>query len=153
VVETVIILLVVGFVLLGLETLLPGLVAGVLGFVCLAASVIVAYTSVGANAASWTLVAVVGGSLVATIVYVRYFPTSRLARRFVSERVVGDLGVERKELLDRRGLALTPLRPCGTALLGEERVDVITEGGLIERGQSLKVVAVEGVKVVVRATD
>ena len=44
----------------------------------------------------------------------------------------------------------TTLRPCGTAVIGGKRVDVISEGSLIDRGQKVKVVAVEGIRVVVR---
>jgi membrane-bound serine protease (ClpP class) len=43
------------------------------------------------------------------------------------------------------------LRPSGTANINGQRVDVVTEGGLIERGTAVKVVAVEGSRIVVRA--
>jgi membrane-bound ClpP family serine protease len=36
------------------------------------------------------------------------------------------------------------------AFINGNRTDVITEGGLIDRGASIKVVAVEGLRVVVR---
>jgi membrane-bound serine protease (ClpP class) len=36
-------------------------------------------------------------------------------------------------------------------LIGGKRVDVVTEGGMIDPGTPLKVVAVEGMRVVVRA--
>ena len=39
----------------------------------------------------------------------------------------------------------------GTALINGKRVDVITEGSHIERGTPVKVVALEGMRVVVRA--
>jgi membrane-bound ClpP family serine protease len=42
------------------------------------------------------------------------------------------------------------LRPSGTASINGRRVDVVTEGGLIERGTAVKVVAVEGARIVVR---
>jgi membrane-bound serine protease (ClpP class) len=47
-------------------------------------------------------------------------------------------------------VALTQLRPSGTANINGQRVDVVTEGGLIERGAEIKVVAVEGTRIVVR---
>jgi membrane-bound serine protease (ClpP class) len=46
---------------------------------------------------------------------------------------------------------LTKLRPSGTAVINGKRVDVVTEGAFIEPGQSIKVVAIEGLRVVVRA--
>ena len=56
----------------------------------------------------------------------------------------------RPELLHRTGVAITQLRPSGTAFINGKRVDVVTEGGLIDQGASLKVVAAEGLRVVVR---
>jgi membrane-bound serine protease (ClpP class) len=42
------------------------------------------------------------------------------------------------------------LRPAGVALVNGRRVDVVTEGGLIAAGARVKVVAIEGNRVVVR---
>ncbi|MGB1719185.1 MAG: NfeD family protein, partial [Candidatus Latescibacterota bacterium] len=47
------------------------------------------------------------------------------------------------------GTALTPLRPAGRAQLGERAVDVVTEGGFVERGAAVEVVRVAGNRVVV----
>ncbi len=54
------------------------------------------------------------------------------------------------ELLNGTGTALTQLRPSGIADINGQRVDVVTEGDLIERGAQIKVVAVEGARIVVR---
>ena len=48
------------------------------------------------------------------------------------------------ELLDQTGAALTNLRPSGIALINGRRVDVVTEGSLIERGTPVKVIAIDG---------
>jgi membrane-bound serine protease (ClpP class) len=97
------------------------------------------------------LLTVIIGLLVGGYFYLRFFPTSRLAKLFTSHSTVGELGVERPDLLQQTGTALTQLRPSGTALINGKRVDVVTEGGLIEKGTPVKVVAVEGLRVVVRA--
>jgi membrane-bound serine protease (ClpP class) len=60
------------------------------------------------------------------------------------------LGVEQSSLLGSTGVALTQLRPSGMASINGQRVDVVAETGLIERGTPIKVVQVEGVRVVVR---
>lgn len=54
------------------------------------------------------------------------------------------------ELEGRTGTALTALRPSGTAEIDGERVDVITAGEFIERGQAVRVVRVRGSRVEVR---
>jgi len=43
------------------------------------------------------------------------------------------------------------LRPSGTAVINGKRIDVVTEGPFVERGSPIKVVEVEGARVVVRA--
>jgi membrane-bound serine protease (ClpP class) len=88
---------------------------------------------------------------VGALLWFRYFPESRLARTFVSTREIGEVGAERPELLNQSGVALTTLRPSGTALINGRRVDVVTEGGMIERGAAVRVIAIEGMRTVVRA--
>jgi membrane-bound serine protease (ClpP class) len=97
------------------------------------------------------LMIVVFGLIAGTLVWMKFFPDSRVARMFISEKTVGDIGTERPELLDQTGTALTNLRPSGMAIIDGKRVDVVTEGALIERGTPVRVVAVEGMRVVVRA--
>ncbi len=53
-------------------------------------------------------------------------------------------------LLGQEGVALTPLRPSGTAVINGERVDVVSEGGFIAQEAAVIVTAVEGTRVVVR---
>lgn len=62
-----------------------------------------------------------------------------------------DLNYEK--YLGRVGTALTQLRPAGTATIQGERLDVVTEGGFIKSGTPIKVVAVEGVRIIVRTID
>jgi membrane-bound serine protease (ClpP class) len=149
--ETIATLILAGAALLLLETVLPGLVAGILGLLCLAAGVFMGYANFGLRTGNLILVAVLAGLVIGTLCWIKYFPTSRMARLFVSQGTVGDLGVEKPELLHQTGVAFTNLRPSGTALINGSRVDVVSEGSLIERGTPVKVVALEGLRVVVRA--
>lgn len=143
-------LLVLGAILLFLETLLPGLIAGVIGFLCLVAAVILGYRDFGYQTGTLILAGVLVGLLIGTWCWLKFFPDSRMARKFISQGSVGELGVEKPELLHGTGTALTQLRPSGVALINGQRVDVVTEGGLIERGAAVRVVAVEGARIVVR---
>jgi membrane-bound serine protease (ClpP class) len=148
---TVLTLILVGAALLLLETILPGFIAGTLGVICLIAGVVMAYAVLGTRTGNVVLVGVLAGMIVGAWIWLRYFPESRIARLFISQRVVGDLKVDKPELLDRVGVAQTNLRPSGIAVIDGKRVDVVTEGAMVERGRSVKVVAVEGMRVVVRA--
>ncbi len=148
---TVLTLIAVGAALLLLETILPGMIAGILGLCCVVAGVIMTYTGFGVRAGNLALLGVSFGLVFGTAVWIKYFPNSRLAKVFISRRIVGDLKVDKPELLHQTGVAQTNLRPSGMALINSQRVDVVTEGPMIERGTPVKVVAVEGMRVVVRA--
>ena len=143
-------LLALGAILLFLEILLPGMIAGIIGFVCLMSAVILGYRDFGYQTGSLILGAVLVGLVIGVFVWLKFFPGSRIARRFISQSSTGELGVARPELLNGTGVALSQLRPSGIATINGQRVDVVTEGGLIERGTVIKVVAVEGARVVVR---
>ena len=148
--ELVVTLLVVGAILLLLETILPGMIAGIVGGCCLLAGVIMGYVEFGAAVGTWILCGAVVGVIAGFCVWVKLFPTSRYGRAFISKGVTGDIRAEKPELLHQTGTAFTQLRPSGTALINGQRVDVVTEGSLIEKGTTIKVVATEGMRVVVR---
>ena len=143
-------LLILGAILLFLETLLPGMIAGIIGFICLMAAVILGYLDFGYQTGTLILAGVLVGLLIGTWCWLKFFPESRVAKKFISKGSVGELGVDRPELLHGTGTALTQLRPSGVANINGQRVDVVTEGGLIERGAKVQVVAVEGSRIVVR---
>ncbi|MCE2449110.1 MAG: NfeD family protein [Candidatus Latescibacteria bacterium] len=53
-------------------------------------------------------------------------------------------------MLGQTGEVLTTLRPAGRAQFGERVVDVVSEGGYIERGEQIEVLKVAGNRVVVQ---
>ena len=147
------VLIAVGLVLLFLETILPGLIAGALGMLSLAAAVAYAYMEFGARTGNTTLLITLALLGAGTIFWVKFFPDSAVAKTFVSNRQIGTVGAEKPELLDQTGITLTALRPAGTAVFNGKRVDVIADGAWVEKGRSVKVVAVEGLRVVVRPIE
>jgi membrane-bound serine protease (ClpP class) len=87
----------------------------------------------------------------------RHLPrSSRLAKSGVflldqGEREDGWVSASpRPDLQGREGEALTDLRPAGTVLIGEERVDAVSESAWIEEGTAIRVVSSEGYRLVVR---
>ncbi|MCF7837630.1 MAG: hypothetical protein K9N49_03285 [Candidatus Marinimicrobia bacterium] len=54
-----------------------------------------------------------------------------------------------RALLHKEGTALSDLRPSGIAQIDEQRVDVVTQGGLIGQGDRVRVSKVESNRVVV----
>jgi len=53
------------------------------------------------------------------------------------------------QLVGAKGVALTPLRPSGTARINEKRVDVTTEGDFIESGEPIHVTQIKGSHIIV----
>jgi len=144
-------LIAVGVALLLLETILPGMIAGILGMCCLIGAIAVSYADFGVRTGNFVLLGVGFGLVVGLVLWARYFPESRFAKVFISQRTIGDIDVEQPGLINQTGVAQTNLRPSGIALINGKRLDVVTEGGMIEKGTPVKVVAVEGMRTVVRA--
>jgi membrane-bound ClpP family serine protease len=147
--ELVITLLLAGFILLVLETFLPGIVAGAAGVVCILIANVMAYANVGVEAGNWTLALSAAMLVGVTVAYVRFLPHSPFARLFISNRVSADPKPGETGLVGRVGMAETVLRPSGVVVIDGRRIDVSSDGPLIEKGETVKVVLVEGMRVVV----
>ena len=151
----IIVLFVVGFALVAAEVFLPGAILGILGFLCLAGSVALVFAHYGTAAGVVAAFLVGGLTLSGFIVWLWVFP-----RTFIGRRIVLDLAQpqdpsarEHRELIGADGVALTPLRPAGTARIDGRRVDVTSSGEFLEEGANVVVVAADGMRVVVRRKD
>ena len=58
------------------------------------------------------------------------------------------IGLE--NMVGKSGVATSDLRPSGWALLGDRKIFVVTEGEFVDKDQSIKVLSVDGNRVVVR---
>ncbi len=145
-------LLILGFVLVLMEIfVIPGLnIFGLIGFLAVVAGVSFAYMKMGFAAAA--IIAAIG--MLGTFILLRTTFKMRSWQRLVlgSKIESGNNSANpgREMLLGQRGEALTPLRPAGRARLHDGAVDVVSEGGFIERGAPVEVVKVAGNRVVVQ---
>ena len=146
--ELAIALLVIGLVLMFFEILLPGMVLGICAVLSLVASVVVAYSNTD-HGNIFLVIALVSLAVFA-IGFVYWFPNSYIGRKITSTSTVGGLGIDLSGLINQHGSAQTNLRPSGTVVIGNRRVDVVTEGTMIDKDTAVRVVAVEGNRVVVR---
>jgi membrane-bound ClpP family serine protease len=145
----ILLLLLVGMVCLFAEFFLfPGLtISGVLGAVCLIAGVILGYRQLGFTGGN---VLFLGTLLAAGFIFragLRRLSSSDMA---VHEAIDSKVNVRQVEVkLGDAGVAISALRPGGTARIAGTRLEVFTRGEFIDSGRSIEVVAVDESKVTV----
>jgi membrane-bound serine protease (ClpP class) len=174
-----IILILVGIVLLALEVfVIPGFgVAGISGILCILGGAFLSVVPSLPNAPPLDGVDAAGfgdyigeamGRLGVTIILIAilaWIASKILPKTPFYSALVLDAGLAREDgyvssdikhsqsFLNQIGVARTMLRPAGTAEFGTERVDVVTSGDLVPKGSRIRVVRVEGSRVVVERVE
>jgi membrane-bound serine protease (ClpP class) len=156
-------LVVAGVILLALELLvIPGFgIAGVLGIVAILASLVLSLVGPGDTAtfiltAALRVVLSLLFALLASLILLRFLPRLPFGRRLVLDRgLAAALGYASApesdaRLLGKKGRASSPLHPAGIAEIEGARVDVVSEGELIDAGEHIEVTRVDGNRIVVR---
>ena len=146
--------------------LLPGMgVFGILGGVAILAGIYMSLLGgipVAADfaRASTVLAATVFLVLMSSWVLIQRLPKNRRLTRlgiFLGEETGRETGytsaVRRIDLNRAVGVAVTDLRPSGTGLFGDERVDVVADSEWIEAGSPIRIVSSEGYRHVVRRAE
>ena len=146
------ILIILGAGLLFAEIFVPGMVLGIVGCLCLLASVVIVNLQYGLGYGLLYLALLIALGILAFIGWVRLLPQTKIGQRLIlnPEGLTAQPYTKNPDLVGRRGVALTDLRPAGTAEFDGKRVDVIAESGMIKAKMPVEVIAVEGVKVTVR---
>lgn len=96
--------------------------------------------------------------LVLIVSFTRYMPRSkRLNGLVLAPELTSASGytsaVTNERLVGKLGKAFTALRPAGTAEVDGQRVDVVTQGEFVARGERVQVMKVQGSRVVVTLAD
>lgn len=149
-----IILLILGIILIIVEFFVAGGIIGILGVGSIAASLFLSGASLGHMSMSIAIAMIV--AIVAAVILFKWIGMDRGIFRHIvlRDRLATEQGYvtsdNRLELIGLEGTSVTPLRPSGTAVINGERLDVVSEGGFIEMNQQVKVVKVEGIRIVVR---
>jgi membrane-bound ClpP family serine protease len=152
-----IMLFAVGIMLIFLEFFLPGAISGTLGLAALIASLFLAgenplsmgisiFISICVSIAVLFFMIKVMGKKMVLFNRMILFDTAKKEDGYVSN-------INRIDLLGKEGMALTVLRPSGTAVFNNERIDVVSEGSFIDQNAKITVIKVEGVRIVVREVN
>lgn len=146
---------------LALELFIPS--GGLLGFLascCLLASVVMVYSGYGLNVMAIYLALIVAVVPVLFFLGIKYWPHTPIGRRVLNlepgrelEIAGGLTDFSLKPLLGKKGLAKTVLLPCGAIEIEGKTYDAISDGSVIERGDAVEVVEIEGTNIVVRKAE
>lgn len=160
-----IVLFIIGIILLLLEIfVIPGFaITGVIGIILIIGSIFLSL--IGNNLPFWDSGAVskaiiqLSASLLFAFILIyilaKYLPkSSAFSRLVLSNEEKADQGFVSypsiKELIGLEGIALTTLRPAGSAEINGQKYDVVADWEYIPKGNKVKVIRVEGIKVVVK---
>lgn len=70
-----------------------------------------------------------------------------------NEDKIEEMPNSRSDLVNSTGMTLNDLRPTGFAMIGEEKVEVTTSGKMIRKNTPIRVIGVEGQKIIVEKLE
>ena len=150
----VLLLFIGGLALIGLEMFIPGGIVGTVGIIT------VVYAIIYVNKSTYYIAFILVVSLILAVIL--YYVNRNVFHKklmFLDRLVLNDsistedgyvASESRVELVGKKLKAYTDLRPAGVAILDNEKLDVVTDGDFIEKGNEIVIVCVEGMRIVVK---
>ena len=150
----VLLLFIGGLALIGLEMFVPGGIVGTVGIIT------VVYAIIYVNKSTYYIAFILIVSLILAVIL--YYVNRNVFHKklmFLDRLVLNDsistedgyvASESRVELVGKKLIAYTDLRPAGVAILDNEKLDVVTDGDFIEKGNKIEVIRVEGMRIVVK---
>ena len=150
----VLLLFIGGLALIGLEMFVPGGIVGTVGIIT------VVYAIIYVNKSTYYIAFILVVSLILAVIL--YYVNRNIFHKklmFLDRLVLNDsistedgyvASESRVELVGKKLKAYTDLRPAGVAILDNEKLDVVTDGDFIEKGNEVEIVRVEGMRIVVK---
>lgn len=154
-----IILFAIGLLLLLAEVfLIPGFgLAGIGGAAAILASIFLTFGNI--VQATYSILIALGLSIAGFFLLIRFIPSTRAWRKFIlftkQEKELGyTVGTkDLKRLTGKEGIAITPLRPSGIVEANGKKLNALTRGEYVNSNTKIKIISVEGNKIVVEAVD
>ena len=156
----IVICIVVGIILLIVEMFMPGFgIPGISGILLLVAAIVLTWRDYGPLAGLGVTVVVIALAGISLSISLKSAATGRISRSSLilkgsSSKEEGyRASVDKKDYIGKTGVALTVLRPSGLADFGGERVNVVSQGEFIRQNAKVKVIEVEGTRIVVEEIE
>src|SRR5699024_1925453 len=153
---TLILILLSGFLIL-IEFFVIGTLLGLIGIIVFGVSIL----PVSGNAVLYSifLAVILIMVIIEWVIFVKHKKRkiSFLNRLILNDATDKDSGYtsfdDRSHLVGEIAVTHTVLRPSGTIRLGDERIDAVAEGSYIPSDVKVKIIFVEGTRIVVRPTE
>ena len=148
-----VICLLLGMGLIIVEVFLPGFgLPGISGIALIGVGVALIGMHFGAPAAVGALLVVIAVlAVLISWVLRRVVHGKTNSELFLKEKGAYELHEDMQVLVGKTGKTMSVLRPAGIGDFDGVRLNVVTEGGFIEKGMPIEIVRVDGSKIVVRA--
>lgn len=153
-----IILFVLGLLLILAEIFfIPGFgLAGISGIAAIIASIFLTFGNI--IQATYSILIALSISIIGFFFLIKFIPSTRTWRKFVlSTEQKKELGYtvgtrDLTRLAGKQGTTISVLRPSGIAEVDGKQINVLTRGEYVEANTKIKVIGVEGNKIIVGAT-
>lgn len=149
-----IVLFIIGISLIFAEFFVFGLITGIIGVICVVLSFILMADNVTMISLLLAIVSFV--LIIEWVILVKVLKKEMpfFKRLILTDSTNKESGYTSHDdftyLMNEIGTAHTDLRPSGTMSLHDDRYDVVAESSFIARGSTIKVIKVEGSRIVVR---
>jgi len=153
----VLILYAAGIVLILAEFIVPGMICGILGGLLVVSSAVMGYYTFPEYIVFLATAEIVG-VFIAIMCGMLMLARTRAGKRLIlSDSQQAGAGWVASEtdtsLLNAQGEVFTALRPAGTVIINQKRVDAVSESAFIDKGTKIRVIAVQGSRVVVEKIE
>lgn len=148
--------LILGIILSIIELYVPGFgVAGITGIVLISVSIVMTAEDLTTGLILMSLCWIIGGISVFLIFKygIKKGPFSKMILKSSTSTEENYLSYnpdETKDLLGKEGVSHSMLRPSGTGIFGDELLDIQSNGEFIKSGEKIKIIKIEGNKIVVK---
>ncbi|NLC63442.1 MAG: nodulation protein NfeD [Thermoanaerobacterales bacterium] len=144
-----------GIIMVMVEIFIPGFgVFGIMGIIGVITSMFMVFPSI--EQAIISLLISLVASCIVIYLLIKYFKKKLVLYNFIlktrQEKSDGYIAsIEKKEMyLNKKGKAITPLRPAGVGVFDGNRLDVVTEGEFVPANSDIEIIRVEGGRIIVR---
>ena len=142
-----------GFLFVGFEIFYPGFgFFGISGLILLVLGIV--FTAKTFLDAIIMIIILLIVLVAALFIFVKFASKGRITRRIIlPDKLDSKSGFDstknQKELIGMEGISLSILRPSGTAQFNDGKYDVVSQGEFIAKGTNIKIIDVEGRRIIV----